>query len=695
MNIIIENKWLVLVCLLAALVPAFFLYFRSSIQKENKQLFYLLFVLRFLSFFFLLFLLLEPFIKTTSTREEKPIVVVLSDDSYSIKSSKDSTRIVKEIKSLTAELSSALGSEYETHGYRFGDALYEGNDSLSFKNKITDIDQAVREISNRYYNRNLGAVVLISDGIYNKGKNPLQRLQQLKNVSFYTVGLGDTLIQKDAILADVLCNKTAYLGNDYPVEVVINAKKLNGKRSALTITDNGMEVGKREISFQTSNQVLRFSFLLSAKTEGLHKITASITEVEGEFTTKNNTMTVYVSVIKNRQQILVLAHAPHPDVAAVKYALESAQNYKVTSLVHQQGANYKFRDYNLVILHQLPTAISDEEVLRQLKTSGVPVLYIMGNATNTTLLTKNTGTVAINSPGKSVNMALPSFNANFLSFTLSDKTKSTLNKFPPLQSPFGEYKLAGGANVLFYQKIGTVVAQNPLWFFNKENINAKSGIVCGEGIWSWKMKDYDLNGNNEAFNEIIQKTVQFLSIAENKSYFRVSHKNEFTENEPVLIDAELFNENYEPINDPEVTMLMVNQEKKEFKSVFSKSGKTYRLNAGLLPPGEYSYEAKTMFNQKSFAKSGKFQIIAVNNELLRTEADHRLLYQMAQKSGGQFYTLNNAKDMLEAMKKNANLTTVSYTEKSLDDIINIKWLLAIPVLLLAIEWFLRKRYGGY
>ena len=162
-----------------------------------------------------------------------------------------------------------------------------------------------------------------------------------------------------------------------------------------------------------------------------------------------------------------------------------------------------------------------------------------------------------------------------------------------------------------------------------------------------------------------------------------------------MIDAELFNENYEPINDPEVTMLMVNQEKKEFKSVFSKSGKTYRLNAGLLPPGEYSYEAKTMFNQKSFAKSGKFQIIAVNNELLRTEADHRLLYQMAQKSGGQFYTMNNAKDMLDAMKKNANLTTVSYTEKSLDDIINIKWLLAIPVLLLAIEWFLRKRYGGY
>jgi hypothetical protein len=57
--------------------------------------------------------------------------------------------------------------------------------------------------------------------------------------------------------------------------------------------------------------------------------------------------------------------------------------------------------------------------------------------------------------------------------------------------------------------------------------------------------------------------------------------------------------------------------------------------------------------------------------------------------------MNNAKDMLDAMKKNANLTTVSYTEKSLDDIINIKWLLAIPVLLLAIEWFLRKRYGGY
>ena len=40
---------------------------------------------------------------------------------------------------------------------------------MDFEGKKTDISYAFEEIGNRFYNRNLAAVVLASDGTINKG----------------------------------------------------------------------------------------------------------------------------------------------------------------------------------------------------------------------------------------------------------------------------------------------------------------------------------------------------------------------------------------------------------------------------------------------------------------------------------------------------------------------------------------------
>jgi hypothetical protein len=208
------------------------------------------------------------------------------------------------------------------------------------------------------------------------------------------------------------------------------------------------------------------------------------------------------------------------------------------------------------------------------------------------------------------------------------------------------------------------------------------------------MRDFEVNQNNEAFNEIVQKTVQYLSITENKTNFRVMHKNEFPENEPVVFDAELFNENYEPVTSPEVHMVITNKDGRKYPGEFSPMGNTYRYSTGL-PPGEYAYTATTSYGKKEYSKSGRFQVTAVNTELLRTEADHRLLYQMAHDTKGKFYGVNQLDGLVRDLEKNENVTAVTYQETTLDDLINIRWLIIVPVLLLALEWFLRKRAGGY
>ncbi|HLP13458.1 MAG TPA: hypothetical protein VK177_16085 [Flavobacteriales bacterium] len=696
MSIILTSPgWLVLVCLLLSIVPAWFLYRKSFYHKENKRLAITLGVLRGVAFFFLAFLLLEPLMRITQNRVEKPIVVVVADNSLSVVSIKDSANIKKQLPAEIKKLNAALGEKFETAAFSFGDEVHDGVDTLKFDKKLTDISHAIDEVYTRFYNRNLGAVVLLSDGIYNKGVNPLGTVRKFKNVSFYTVGLGDTVITKDLILADILYNKTAFLGNDYPVEVLVQAKKMQGTRAQLVLKENGAELARRDLLVQTTNQTLRTSFLIPAKKEGVAKITAEIIPVAGEFSEKNNALSVYVNVVKNKQKVLILGASPHPDIAAIKYSLEASQNYQVTSGVYQAGVNYGFNDYNLVVLHSLPTNAGDEDLVTKIRTAGTPILFIIGQQTTLGNFSKVVPMLSVPGSSKNPSNAVPTLNSNFTSFTLSEKVRQILPKMPPVAAPFGEYRLSPGANVLMYQRIGSVQTQNPLIVFNKDNTQSKTGIICGEGIWMWKMHDFEVNGNNDVFNEIIQKSVQYLSVAENKTNFRINHKNEFTENEPVIFDGELYNENYEPINTPDVEMKIVNSEKKVYPYTFSKPGNMYRLNAGMLPPGEYSYTASASYGKKEYKKSGRFIVSAVNTELLRTEADHRLLYQMATTTGGKFYTQSNMQNLVADLDKNENVASVTYEETTMDDLINKRWLIILPVLLLAIEWFLRKRAGGY
>src|SRR5579862_10020452 len=115
-----------------------------------------------------------------------------------------------------------------------------------YNEKETDISSLFQEITLRYYGKNLGAIILSSDGIYNKGYNPIYAARQL-GCALYTVALGDTTVKIDASVTKVDNNPTAFLGNTFPLQITIDATKLQGKSSSLTVTE--LKDGKEESLF--------------------------------------------------------------------------------------------------------------------------------------------------------------------------------------------------------------------------------------------------------------------------------------------------------------------------------------------------------------------------------------------------------------------------------------------------------------
>ncbi len=687
--------WYLLFCLLTATGYSYFLYRKEkSFGEQAKTLIYSLASLRFLSVFILSFLLLEPVVKTTEQIIEKPILVIAQDASQSIVLTKDSsyyqTTYLENLKKLETELS----QQYEVKTISFGSEIKDGLPQ-TFNQKQTDISSVFQTIKNTYYGRNLGGIILATDGISNKGLSPEYASKQLKNTVFYTIAMGDTLIPKDALIHSVFHNKTAFKGNDFPVEVVVKATYLKGKNANVSIYRNDKKIQEKKIAFQHEKAVENISFVLPADKGGNLKYTIKITEFPGEATTINNTKDFYITVIENKQNILLLADAPHPDVAVWKETLSKNKNYKVESVV-LNDLKTEIKKYSLVMLFGIPNhSAKGDRIIEKLQQAKVPFFIEINQHTDFNKINN----LKLRFQVKASNDFIPAtaqFNTLFSKFTLSESLKNLLSELPPVFVPFArDYKTAQEKNVLFFQKINGVNTKYPLLLFNEKD-GLKSGILLGEGIWRWKLFDYVKNNNHRQIEELTQKIAQYLVARKDKSQFRVFNTKKILENEPLIIEAELYNDAYEAINTPDVSVTISNEKGEDYPpKIMNRVGNSYKLNAGMFPVGEYSYTAKVIYDGKKLIKKGTFSVMELKVEYLDLSAKHNWLNRIAENSNGKLFYPNELETLQKEIQNQKNIIPIIYEKNTVEDIIRWKWIFFLVLALLSIEWFLRKRNGSY
>lgn len=674
-----------LLCVAAGLLYSFFLYYKNDKHKDiSRLLTVFLFVLRFVLISCLAFFLLGPLIKNTITEQEKPLIIIAQDNSSSLVYSKDSAYIKKEYVEQLKQLSASLGEKYEVKLYNFDDAVRQSAE-ITFKGKESDYSALFNEIENNYSNRNLGAVILAGDGLYNKGNNPVYLTSKIK-CPVYTIALGDTTPVKDVLIKKIDHNQVAYLGNKFPAEITLDIHKLKAYSGTLTINKEGKKVAEQKVSSNTDNSTQTFSFIFEADKPGVQKYTATISYAEGEKNKLNNTQSFVIDVIDNREKILILFAAPHPDVAAIKESIENNQNYEVEAGL-AGSFNTSVKPYSLVILHQVSLS-ANSRIMNELNSNSSS--YFLINPVDNDKLP---GVTVSNSGSRYVD-AEAVYNKGFSLFTLSDEIKNYFKNYPALKSPLGNYSVSNSVNVMLNQRIGVVETENPLLLFNTVNAQ-KSAFFIGEGIWKWKLRDYADHENHVYFNELLNKIIQYLSVKADKSFFRVFAKKILKENEVLEIDAEVYNNSYELITDPEVAMTILNKEGKKFNYTFSKNGKAYRLNAGIYPPGEYTYEAQVKSGDKIYQQKGLFTVKELVAEQVNTVADHQLLYQLAKRTGGEMLYPASMQKLQQLLENKQDLKTITYTHKKLSDLIDIKWIFYLLMGILSLEWFMRKRNGLY
>ncbi|MCB0819680.1 MAG: hypothetical protein KDC13_03585 [Bacteroidetes bacterium] len=686
-------SWYILLCLLCGVAYAFVLYRKNhGVPDASKALIWFLAALRFLSVSILCFLLFAPLLRLNSRELEKPVILFLQDNTESVTANSDSVFVKQQYPELLQKLADQLGEKYDFKSFSFD---HELQDSLKndFSGKETDISSALTELSDRYENVNIGAVILATDGIYNKGNNPLYNRRML-NAPVYTVAMGDTTIRRDLFIAQLRHNQLAYLNNTFPVQVTIQADKLKGKSSRISIKKDGVSVASEEISISEEQFLKTIDFQIKAEKTGVQRYSVVLENVDGETSFKNNTRDFFIEIIDSRQKVLILAASPHPDVAAIRQSLIQNRNYEVE--VKQADAfSGSVKPYSLVILHQLPSAGNAAAgVIAEAGNAGVPLWFIAGASSQPGILNSQQKLLQINGARGGMNDVYPILNPGFALFTLSDELREAIRKFGPLQIPYGNYIMQQSAVTLFSQRIGAVSTQYPLFVFSSDPEH-KQALLAGEGMWRWRLQDFAEHGNHELFDELVSKVVQYLSVRNERKNLRVIARNSYNENERIRMDAEVYNSSYELINQVDVNLVIKDEKGLTYPFTFARTASAYSLDLGMFRAGSYSYAAKTKVGDKEFSAEGRFIVKPVETEKSSGRADHAMLRTMALRTGGEMVGPQDLLQLTEKISKREDVKPVSHIESTVKELVRFPWIFALILLLLSIEWFVRKRSGGY
>ncbi|MEQ9168461.1 MAG: VWA domain-containing protein [Fulvivirga sp.] len=684
---------LLLICALAAVGYAFLLYQKKGPWSAlvNK----ILFGVRAVAVFIIASLLVSPILKQLQNTTEKATYIIAVDNSTSLTEVRDSAQL----ESLKNNLSK-LSDELTAKDYNVELWNLEGKtdaENVSFNSQSTNLTGLLNDIKSEYESRNLNGVLLVSDGIYNLGMSPAFANY---NFDINTLGVGDTLPKTDISLTSVLYNRLSYQGNKFPVIAQIQQRGFDNEQVKVTVSKSGATMATEVVNLKPNNQIQEVRFLIEAKESGYQRYSVSVERKDGELTYQNNVSNAYVEVVEGKEAIAIVAAAPHPDIKALKSAIETNANYELDEFVLSNNKDAErlknsVKKFDLVILHQLPNYNRvGADFLQKVETNSTATLTINGPQTDIRAFSRDNDILNIRTtPGEYDNVTAI-FNPTFSSFKLSDDLQAAFDQFPPLYVPFGKYEIQPEAEVLLYQRVGNINSGYPLLIV-KASADTKKAVMMGPGIWKWKLTDYANFGNNNRFNELVVKLVQYLSTKDDKRKFRVyPTKNEYLDNESVVFETEIYNDLFERVYNNKIDLTLVNEEGEEFKYdyITSESNSQYIING--LTEGVYKYNAATVINGKTEKATGELLIKNVQLESVNLTADFNLLRKISSQTGGNFYKETEFEQLTDKITSKTAQGIIHTNEEYLP-FINLKLILILILVFISFEWFMRKYSGSY
>ncbi len=722
----ISGSWWIVGLLSLAAIFASLYYYRVTIPPTPPGRKRLLIALRAAAILLLLITVFEPVLTIISGTEREPKLAVLLDNSMSMAQRDAAVSRSSQYRDAFEKSGFIdLGTENLEIATFDSDVKYLNNlsasnfnyDSLKKNGQLTDISKALRWVNTSFNDENIQAILMFTDGEFNAGINPVYDADAIGK-PVYIIGIGDSSEPKDIAIQSVLMNEIAYIDNPVPVNINV---KINGYASGnlkLTLSGNGVKFAEQD--FTISENVKVFSALMEykPKTEGLHKITATISSLTGELTLKNNVFTEFIKVLKNKRKVAILAGAPGSDISFIKNVINKEKGVEISSFIQKKGAEFYDRpptaadlsESEIIILIGFPISSTPQNVITALKSAldrGKSLFFVAAQNTDYNKLKAIEEYLPFRTTTSRPNefLALPDFRQQSLASPLlrvtgTEKDLELWNQLPPLFKTETFVEAKPESEVLSYIKINNAPLKEPL-IMTRSFRNQKTIAVMGYGLYRWKLVGYaqEIAKNRQETPDLldyfINNSFRWLSVDQDNKNIRIkTTKKHYTSNENVEFIAQVYDASYTPVDNAIVAVNIKGGREIREINLSSLGNGRYHGSLEGMPGGQYSFNGDvTINNAKLGSDNGNFSVGEINLEFLNLRLNTALLRNLADRTGGKFIFAGDAATFLDELKSNPAFKPKAVTLRNEIAIWNLPYILGLSILLFAIEWFLRKKMG--
>jgi hypothetical protein len=669
------NVLLLLFSVILAGVISFYQYFYKA--KSNTKINWILAFLRFFSIFGLLLLLINPIISRKSTEIIKIPLAVVVDNSSSIENLEANEAAIAASEKINAN--TKLKDKFDIQNFQFSSAFISA-ETLDFKGSQSRLDLVGKGLKTNFKRIN-HATVLISDGNQTQGNDYVYAFDENKAV--YPIVLGDTTTVLDLKISQLNVNKYAFLKNKFPVEVFLSYSGTKSVNADFSISNGKSVIHKQKVNFSANQKSQLVSILLPAEQVGVNIFKASIISSEAEKNTYNNSKNFAVEIIDQKSEIAIISAISHPDLGALKRAIETNKQRNVTILKPSQINS--LQPYNVLILYQ-PTsefkAIFDKNQLAKLNS-----WIITGKTTDFNFLNQQQAIFEFKMSNQKEDY-LATFSNQFNLFSIDN---FGVENFPPLENAYGKITPKTKIETLIGARISNVELNSPLLTFAEFQGN-RTCFLFGENSWKWRLQSHLDNQSFEKFDLLMDKIIQFLATNDLRKSLVVTHENFYNSGDAIEINAQFFNKNYELDENARLSISVKNKSAKQTKSYdLLKTANAYKVNLDGLSAGNYTFTVTE--NNSKTAYSNSFEVLDFDIEKQFVNPDYAKLNQLAIQTKGKAYLPSEVDLLIESLLANEAYKPIQKEIIKKEPLIDWVWILIIIAISLASEWFIRK-YNG-
>ena len=659
-----------------------FVYLYKIIFNEKWHQFLISY--RIIIFFILGILLFNPVINFSDEKEKKLDWAIFIDNSASIKyhQTPSINAVQLGIESLVNKLSE---KDIFYHLYQFADNIQKVNSPQLIGNGVTTnigiIPETIKQLGNQ-----IAGAVIISDGLITEGKDPIKDFQEF-DFPIHTIGIGEGSELVDVTIESIDA-PTVVLKSDWvDVNITIQSVGNIGDRLSVSLYNNRELQGSKHIRLMGMESKKEVNFRFRPKEIGKQQYEVRISSVEDEIDIQNNRQKFSLLVLKDRYKVALLTGSPNKNTSVLKQKLKNNPRVELDHFIRITETRFQpaiktfwESPYELIIFDNYPIKPLSSNFVRilgkKLLSNQSALFLILGP--NQTIVSFNGITSILGVVTEDSTIESNRFYWEFV-----DEQIDAGGNFPPLKQNILITGKQVSSDTLAVTEQGW-----PLWLRN-QNGTIRTMIWTSPELNTLYFHDQKLSQEG-SFSVIWNQSISWLlkSGGEHENFFRLN-KNRYQQGEMVQVTG---TQPFEKTQDKTENIIinvthgstdiitrdiLYNIEEQRWLGEFRAPG-----------PGEYNYSIQLESNQDPI-QTGTFQILESQIELNQVYLNKKLLATISNSTDGQFFVWDSRDSLFSEInpkvRREFKAEIIKFNESRV--------LLIIMILLLCVEWFIRRNRG--